>query len=158
VIKKVIKIVKGGVAIFKAYKKTAVIVAIVLSLASSLTGGYVYMRNHERMKIMLQACQGATYALRDHVVGQNARIKADNKKTLALLLEAKRQHDATLMLVNDLLKENMDLRKQMQQLRFNNVKAIQDDEDFSNWVDIPVPGTAWSLLRDAAEGPSNGGN
>jgi hypothetical protein len=146
------KVVKGFMTAWKFY----LIAAAVLSAAATV---FLYVSNHEKMKATIPvmeaqvaSCEVTTNALRAHVVTQNERIAGYNVQRKQDFLEAMARAEAMKIQMNELRKANELLREELSGILFRNVEAIQDDEDFADWVDGDVPSTAWSLLREAAEG------
>lgn len=83
---------------------------------------------------------------------RNQRIKDMNARHIKELQNARDLLEQSLAMAQVIRAERDEIREDLKVSQFELLEAIRDDEDMADWVDWNVPSSAWSLLRDAAEG------
>jgi hypothetical protein len=83
---------------------------------------------------------------------RNDRIKSINARHKAELQNARDLLQQSLAMAAAIRAERDEIREDLKISQFELLEAIRDDEIMADWVDWPVPSSAWSLLRNAAEG------
>ncbi len=143
----------GGFA--SAYKYILIAVAV----GGFLITGYNYISNHAEMKAQIIAydaeitsCLATGVDLHVEIDEQNVRISTSNALQRERIAEGELRLQAANATVEVLRGEKKELKIELGVTRFETLEAIRDDEDFEDWVSWGVPGIAWSLLRDSAEG------
>jgi hypothetical protein len=87
---------------------------------------------------------------------RNDRIKSINARHRTELQNARDLLQQSLVMAQSIRAERDEIREDLKVSQFELLEAIRDDEIMADWVDWPVPSSAWGLLRNAAEGtPSN---
>jgi len=87
---------------------------------------------------------------------RNDRIKSLNDRHRTELKNARNLLQQSLVMAQNIREERDEIREDLKISQFELLEAIRDDENMADWVDWPVPSSAWGLLRNAAEGtPSN---
>jgi tRNA isopentenyl-2-thiomethyl-A-37 hydroxylase MiaE len=121
-----------------------------------------YIDNHGEMtatidsnKITIESQADHIEALREELAKRDARLLKIREEKLAEATRARVRLAEANILIGDLQAEQARIQAKLEVTRSETLEAIKNDEDMANWVTIPVPAVAWSLLRNAAEGKSN---
>lgn len=120
-----------------------------------------YIDNHGEMKATIASSEETIkgqfidiQALRIQIQKRDVRLMREREVKLAELEQARVRLAVAIELINELRADQERVQEELEVTRFETLEAIRDDEEMADWVDHTVPGVAWSLLRQAAEGRS----
>ena len=146
------------------FVKTYRIWITAIALVSFMTSVFVFYGNCKENKVKLdyaevqiEQLQLDLTAARKELQLRNSRIQKMNEDRVKERMEAEAALDTALKSAKKLQIERDAARKELEQTRFELVEAIQNDEELADWVNEPVPASAWSLLQSAAQGSASTG-
>lgn len=121
-----------------------------------------YIDNHGEMKAkiisqnnLLEQCDINAVSQSTEIMDLNARIEHLNARELEELHTLRVRLQAAEDAAEALRVRSNELREELAMTRFETLEAIQDDEDFADWVSEPVPSAGWRLLQQAVDSGSN---
>lgn len=148
-----------GIPTFLHTWRIYIVTGVILAAAVTV---FNYVDNHGEMKAQLAAGKEVIDGqiidiehLRIELAKRDERLAKQREVRLAELEDARVRLAEAHELIDELREEQERVQAELEVTRFQTLEAIRDDEDFADWVDYGVPTTAWSLLRQAAEGRSN---
>jgi biopolymer transport protein ExbB/TolQ len=129
---------------------TAIVIAIALFYGSCRANAVALEDAENQIKDLRNDLSAA----RIELSARNDRIRDMNARHLEELRDAKELLNQSLAMAQVIRSERDKIREQLEVTQFELLEAIRDDEEMADWVDWPVPSSAWGLLRDAAQGPA----
>lgn len=88
---------------------------------------------------------------RQELAFRNKRISEINSVKRKELVDAKKALEESIITVRQLQKEREELSLDLQEVKFELLENIANDEELHDWVDYTVPSSAWSLLNSTAQ-------
>lgn len=147
----VIKAVGGFISVYKIWIYAGL-------LGTALITTFNYIDNHGEMKATVemqeQALEVANLEIASLITTIKARDATITRMNLANVHQAEQEQkrlETAKTIIQTLRTQRDILTEELSVSRFELLEAIENDEEFADWVDGDVPISGWRLLREAAD-------
>lgn len=133
------------------------IILVVFFTGITGTGAY-YLYQYKTLDMQnqilttdLEICEGDGIGLKEQILVQNDRIEAYNARTLAIIEQAQLREDKLKAIITAQEGENRWLQNEIGNFRKYTQQVKENDKEFADWTDKPMPTAGWRLLQQATE-------
>lgn len=123
---------------------------IAVALVGVLSTVYMHIRNDGIRDTQLAVYEQSNAAQARRITRMNGRFTRQNEAKLAEIAKAEEKMKAAQAAARDVEAKNTEMEIDIGVLRFENLEAMQNDEEYADWAYGTVHPTAWLMLGKAA--------